>query len=256
MHNSTLNIFDGKICSNECINNSEIFLNKDSINNSPNTYQLFQSFCGVGICADLISKVHLYKGEISNNISRNNAKLNLISPVEGTKTNLNEVNICIQGSGIYGNNCEIEILDGAIIQGNSCQLNTIINIEKNCNVAGSLNCSINGGQVFISSSKVKFIGGIIRNTNNIKKIASNIEPDENGKIKDISNLTLGGGIHMLNCNNIDINNLKIIECSSGHRGAIYISKSTGKYQIQSYQIILHNYMVEHYILLLIIVLYK
>ena len=131
MYCSILNMYDGKICNNEGINNSDIYTNKDATNNNnAKTLNLYQRCLGIGIYADLNSHIYLHKGEISNNKAINNAKTNLITPVGDKKTNLNIIYNCIFGSAIYTNNSEFEMKKDFIIENNSSILNSTINIQK------------------------------------------------------------------------------------------------------------------------------
>ena len=188
LYHSILNIYGGKICNNKGINNTEIYSNKNSTNNnSTNLYGLYQRCCGIAIFEDIYSKVNLYKGEISNNIAINNAKVSLITPNENKKTNISEIYNCIYGSAIYGgSSCDFEMFDDFIIQNNISNLNTYFNIEKNCLIKDRINSAIRGGQIYFKNSKVKFNGGIIQNSNNNRNITSNIAPDEKGEIKNIA----------------------------------------------------------------------
>ena len=230
LSNSTLNMLGGKICFNKCINNSYIYSNENSTNNdTENTYAVYQRCLGTAIYADYISKVYLRKGEISNNIAENNAKINLITPKEGKKTKLSAIYHSINGSAIYGYYCFFEIFDDFLIENNSSKLNSTININENCSVSGSVNNGIEGGQLYLYLSKIKINGGIIKNSNNVRKLTSNISPDENGDTKSVFGYIYGGAMYIFQCKNFEINNLKINKCKSDYKGgAIYFNYSTGK----------------------------
>ena len=210
LENSTFNMFGGKICNNQLINNSDIYSNENSTNNGNTAYSVSQRSIGAAIYADYISKVYLYRGEISNNTAENNAKINLITPKGEKKTKLSSISQSIYGSAIYGYYCFFEIFNDFLIQNNSSKINSTINIKDNCSVSGSINNLIEGGQVNMNLSKIKINGGIIQNSNNIFNVISNISPDENGNIKTVSNYTYGGAIYLANTKNFEINNLKIL----------------------------------------------
>ena len=218
MNCSILNMYDGKICNNEGINNSDIYTNKDAINNNnPKGINLYQRCLGIAIFSDLNSHIHLYKGEISNNKAINNSKPNLITPDNDKMTNMNVIQNCIFGSAIYTSISEFEMEKDFIIENNSSILNSTINIQKNCIIRDIFSC-IRGGQIYYASTKVKIQGGIIQNSNNISKVKY---LDEQGKNKDVNSKTLGGAIFFRNCKQFQINNLKINKCNA-HRGGVFI----------------------------------
>ena len=154
-----IEFFWGKICNNKSINNSEIYSNESS---------LYQRCLWTAIYTEFFSKVNLYKGEISDNIAINNAKTYLITPKDELKTNLNEINSCIYGPGIYCINSEFGMYDDFLISNNSST------IGKNCLVNGSLGTAIRGSQIYLNITKIKINGGIIQNSNNNKNINSSI----------------------------------------------------------------------------------
>ena len=221
LRSSTLNIYGGKICNNKGINNSEIYSNENSTKSG---YSLNQRCLGI-IFSEYFSKIYLHKGIISDNTMINNAKTNLITPKGEKITNITDLNSCIYGSALFCKNSKIEIYKDFTFSNNSSNLKTTINIEKNCIVNGGINSAIRGGQIYLNSTKVK-IGGIIENSNNSKKINSSIAPNEEGKINNISNITLGGAIGFIQCQDIEINNLKINKCNGGYGGAIYFNSSS------------------------------
>ena len=103
---STLNMCGGKICNNQCINNSDIYSNENSTNNDVETaYSVYQRCYGGVIYADYVSKVYLHKGEISDNITQNNSKINLITPKVAKKTKVGGIDHNIYGSAIFGYYC-------------------------------------------------------------------------------------------------------------------------------------------------------
>ena len=112
LQNSTLNVFGGKICNNEGINNSEIYSNENSTNGA---YSLDQRLLGSVIFSENCSKVNLYKGEISDNIAINNSKTNIISPKNGKTTNISNLNSCIYGSVLYISNSLLTMNNDFII---------------------------------------------------------------------------------------------------------------------------------------------
>ena len=171
---SILNMFGGKICDNEAINNTDIYSNQNSTNGNNRAFSLSQRIYGTGIFGEK-SSIFLYKGEISNNCSKNNAKTNLITPIEKTVTNLNGIFSCTNGSAIHLINSELEIFEDFIIQNNSSILNSTINIEKNCKL-NFIDNQIKAGQISIYSSKVKIHGGIIRDSKNISNKIRNFSP--------------------------------------------------------------------------------
>ena len=226
---STLNMYGGKICNNQCINNSDIYSNENSTNNNVETvYSVYQRCYGGVIYADYVSKVYLHKGEISDNITQNNGKINLITPKVAKKTKVGGITHNIYGSVIYGYYCFFEIFDDFLIQNNSSKINSTIIIEENCQANGNIINEIHGGQIYLNYSKIKSNGGIIQNSNNVQKSTANIAPDENGKVKTVSSYIYGGGLFLSSCKNFEINNLKITKCKSDYGGAMYFWSATGK----------------------------
>ena len=132
---SKLYMYGGIICNNEGIINTDIYSNKNSTNNNSKEYGIYQRCFGAAIFAEDHSKIYLYKGEISNNYSRNNAKYNLIEPIEKTITNLNFIHNEIYGGAISIYFSELEMFDDFTIQNNYSLLNPTLNIEKNCKIS-------------------------------------------------------------------------------------------------------------------------
>ena len=77
---SKLYMYGGIIFKNEGINNTDIYSNQNSTNYNSILFGLYQRCSGIAIYAQEYSKFYLYKGEISNNYARNNAKSNIITP--------------------------------------------------------------------------------------------------------------------------------------------------------------------------------
>ena len=224
-----LYMYGGVIYNNEGINNTDIYSNKNSTNSiNSNLYGLYQTCSGIGIYGQSYSKIYLYKGEISNNYARNNAKSNLISPIEKTKTSLNVINNSIYGPAINFTNSEFEMFNDFIIQNNFSLLNTTINIEKNCKISNAIYNSIKGGQIYTSASQIKIHGGIIQNSNNIQNRNIIIAPEEEEIQKSIDTSDYGGAIIFINCKDIEINNLKLEKNKSKYGGAIDLSNSSIK----------------------------
>ena len=214
LRTSTLNIFGGKICNNTGINNSEIYSNENSSNGE---YSLNQQCYGCAIYAENYARVNLYKGEISNNIAINNSKSNIITPIDEQITNINSISSCIYGSALYFSSSEFKMNNDFIISNNSSNLNTTINIGKNCLVK-KLYSAIRGGQIYYYWSRVKINGGTIQNSDNKKNI--NLSIDNETVAKNISSGTLGGAIGFLDCQDIQINKLNIRNCIGEYGGAI------------------------------------
>ena len=110
-----------------------------------------------------------------------------------------------------------------IITNNSSNLNTSINIEKNC-IVKKIDSAIRGGQIYCTSSTVKINGGIIQNANNKKNITSSIESNEGGA-KNVSSSTLGGAMDCIGCKDIEINNLKVKNCNGDNGGGLYFDSN-------------------------------
>ena len=115
MNCSKLYMYGGKICKNEGINNTDIYYNQNSTNFNSQLYGIYQRCSGIGIYGETYSKIYLYKGEISNNYAKNNAKTNLISPKEKTVTTLNNIFNCIYGSAIDLSSSEFQMFNDFII---------------------------------------------------------------------------------------------------------------------------------------------
>ena len=225
---SKLYMYGGKICYNEGINNTEIYSNKNSTNNNNiKIFGLYQRCFGIAIFGQRYSKIYLYKGEISNNYARNNAKSYLIEPNEKTITNLSCIDNSISGSALYFAYSEFEMFDDFIIQNNNSLLNTTINIEKNCKISRIYN-EIKGGQIYINSSQIKIHGGLIRNSNNKSNKNINISPEEEELKEHIEIYDIGGAISFINCKEIEINNMKLEKSNSFYGGGIYLSNSSIK----------------------------
>jgi hypothetical protein len=206
LSNSTFNMYGGKICNNQCINNCELFTNENSTNNENSTsYDIYQRSVGAAIYANHTVKIHLYKGEISNNFAINNAIINLITPKEeNKKTNLRDIVQSIYGSAIYAYYSRIEIYDGFLIQNNYSKNNSVVNFNNNCFNKNIIH-SIEGGQVYLNYSKIKINGGIVKNSNNVQNTTTNISPDLKGNTKSESITINGGGINIQNSKNFEIN---------------------------------------------------
>ena len=170
-----------------------------------------------------IQNFFLYKGEIANNISINNAKTFLVTPDGGKKTNLNGINDIIYGSAIFCDNSQLEIFDDFTIQNNTSKLNVTLNIGTNCFVKSNVTTAIRGGQIYAITSTIKINGGIIKNSNNIRKIDSKIEPENIG----LSTIIQGGGMQILQCKDFEIKNLKIMKCNGDFGGGLHIVSSNG-----------------------------
>ena len=220
LRNSILNFFNGKICKNKGINNSEIYSNENSTNKD---HYLFQRSMGGVIYSEYFSKLNLYKGEISDNFAINNSKSNIITPKNGKITNIYAIYSCVYGSALLISESELRMYEDFIISNNTSYLNTTIKVEKNCIVKG-IHSAIRGGQIYCGSSKVKINGGIIQNSNNKKNITSSIEQNEGGATS-ISSNTLGGGLDLISCQGVEINNLRISKCSGEIGGALCIDSS-------------------------------
>ena len=68
LENTSFNMYGGKICNNQSINNSEIYSNENSTNNNiKSNYNIYQRCFGTAIYADYTTKLNLFRGEISNN---------------------------------------------------------------------------------------------------------------------------------------------------------------------------------------------
>ena len=225
---SKLYMYGGIICYNEGINNTDISSNKNSTNNNSKLYGLNQCCLGIAILSENYSKLYLYKGEISNNYAKNNGKLKLVEPKENTITKLSQINNCIYGSALYLANSEFEMFDDFIIQNNSPIHNSILTIEKNCKISGKILSSIRGGQIYANATQIKIHGGTIQNSNNDSNSIINVATEEEEIKKSIQAIDIGGGIDFTNCKDIQINNLKIINCNSTDGGAIYLYDSSLK----------------------------
>ena len=100
---------------------------------------------------------------------------------------------------------KVEINEDFIIKNNLCQLNSNINIEKNCLFLKTIHSAIRGGHIYCNNSKCN-IRGSIQNGNNNSKITLNIfNKDTLDKEKKISIDNQGGGINFINCKKREIN---------------------------------------------------
>ena len=98
-----------------------------------------------------------------------------------------------------------------------------LNIETNCFVKSNVTTAIRGGQIYAITSTIKINGGIIKNSNNIRKIDSKIEPENIG----LSTIIQGGGMQILQCKDFEIKNLKIMKCNGDFGGGLHIVSSNG-----------------------------
>ena len=121
---------------------------------------------------------------------------------------------------------KFEMNEGFIIKNNFCELNTNINIEKNCFILNKIHNAIRGGQLYFNNSKCNIKGGLIQNSNNKSKITNKIVSKDNAK--KLAGGCDGGGIHFINCKNIEINKLKVEKCNSNKGGAILFNNCNGK----------------------------
>ena len=226
---SILNIYNGKIYGNKGINNSCVYSNVNSTNLKVKSSSLHQDCQGVGIYACKNSEIYLHKGEISNNTAINNAKTFLITPQNNKSTKIFETFNSIYGAGIFLQNSIFEMSQDFIIKNNICELNTSINIENNCYVEKTINSSIRGVQIYFNNSIINIKGGLIENGKINTNVFQNIfNKDDLDKEKKISLEYQGGGINFINCNNIEINNLKIEKCDAYKGGAIFFNNCKGK----------------------------
>ena len=114
------------------------------------------------------------------------------------------------------------------LKNNTCELNTNLNIDKNCFVEKSIHCAIRGGQIYMNDCGINIKGGIIQNSKNITNIkTNNFDMDTIIKDKKISDDCLGGGINLTNCQNIEISNIKIEKWNSSKGGAIILNSCKG-----------------------------
>ena len=227
MNYAELYMYGGKICKNEGIINTDIYSNQNSTNFNSQLYGIYHRCSGIAIYGKYDSKLYLYKGEISNNYAKNNAKINLISPKENTITNIKAIINYIYGSTLYLEYSEFQMFKDFVIQDNYSLLNPILNIEKNCKVTSCKN-AIKGGQIYIYSSQVKIHGGIIQNSHNKSTQTINIFSEEEDENKFNGNGDAGGGLNFASSKDIEITNLKIENCNSRYGGAICLYNSTMK----------------------------
>ena len=225
INKSILNMYGGKIINNKGINNSKIYSNTESTEFKNKSKKLFQNCQGIGIFANKNCQLFLHKGEISKNEAINSGKIILKSPKNEEKNKVYIIDNCIYGSAIFlSNESYFEMDNDFIIKDNICESNTEINIEKN-NIVSEINNGIRGGQIYINKTIVNIKGGIVengKNKGNNKKIIENIKD-----IKMADN-NQGGGINIINCKNVEINNLKISKCNSDKGGGLFLSKSPTK----------------------------
>ena len=221
-----LNMYNGKICNNKGINNSSIYSNANSSNLKIKNATLHQNCQGIGIFASKNCEIYLHKGEISNNTAINNGKIYFVKPKNDKNTKINEIFSCIYGAGIYSISSKFEMYSDFIIKNNFCELKSDINIEKNCNIEKTLHSAIRGGQVYFNNSQVNIKGGLIQNSKNDSDIKQNLYNNEQIG-KKIAKDSQGGGINFINCNNIEINKLKIEKCNASKGGAVFFNNCTG-----------------------------
>ena len=227
-YKSKLNIYDIKIHNNKGINNSQVYTNDNSTNLKVKNSCIHQNCKGIGIFGCKNSEINLYKGEISNNIAINNSKTFLISPKNQKTTKISEIYCCIYGCGIYLEKSKLLMNEAFTLKNNTCELNTNLNIDKNCFVEKSIHCAIRGGQIYMNDCGINIKGGIIQNSKNITNIkTNNFDMDTIIKDKKISDDCLGGGINLTNCQNIEISNIKIEKCNSSKGGAIILNSCKG-----------------------------
>ena len=228
INKSILHMYGGKISNNKGINNSFVYTNINATNQKIKNAGINQSCQGIGIYAHKNSEIYLHKGEISKNIAINNAKTFLITPQNGKNTQIFEIFDCIYGSAIYLHSSKFEMLQDFIIKNNSCEINTSINIEQNCSIIKGVHSAIRGGQIYFNNSDIIIKGGLIQNGKNNTKVSKNIFNKEIEKEKKIIVEIIGGGINLLNCKIVQINNLKIEKCNSTSGGAIYFNNCLGR----------------------------
>ena len=228
INKSILHMYGGKISNNKGINNSVVYTNINATNQKVKNAGINQSCQGIGIYAHKNSEIYLHKGEISNNFAINNAKTFLITPQNGKNTQIFEIFDCIYGSAIYLHSSKFEMLQDFIIKNNSCEINTSINIEQNCSIIKGVHSAIRGGQIYFNNSDIIIKGGLIQNGKNNTKVSKNIFNKEIEKEKKIIVEIIGGGINLLNCKIVQINNLKIEKCNSTSGGSIYFNKCLGR----------------------------
>lgn len=221
INKSILNMFGGKISNNQGINNSKIYSNINSTKVKKKGGKLEQNCKGIGIFASKSCQLFLHKGEISNNTAINSGKIFLNSPQNNEKNKIHTVNSCIFGVALFLNNSYLEMEKEFIIKDNNCELNTEINIGEN-NIVAECNNSIRGGQMYFNKSIINIKGGSIEKDKNKTKCQKSINDEKNMKIVDID---LGGGVCIVNCKKVNIDNLKISKCSSDKGGGIFIFKS-------------------------------
>ena len=195
-----LNMFNGKITNNKGINNSSIYSNINSSHLKVNVNRnLHQNCQGIGIFASKNCEIYLHKGEISNNTAINNGKIFFKTPNNEKISNIFEIYSFIYGAGIYSMSSKVEINEDFIIKNNFCQLNSNINIEKNCLILKAIHSAIRGGHIYFYNSKCN-ISGSIQNSNNNSKISLNIfNKDALNKEKKLLIDSQGGGINFINC---------------------------------------------------------
>ena len=135
---------------------------------------------------------------------------------------------CIFRAAIYSISSKFEMYPEFIIKNNFCQLNTSINIEKNCLIEKTIHNSIIGGHIYFNNSDVNIKGGLIQNGKNNLNISQNIYNKEIlEKKKKIALECQGGGIKFINCKNIVINKLRIDKCNANKGGGIYFQNCKG-----------------------------
>ena len=227
-NNCILNMYNGKISGNKGINNSSIYSNINSTNLKVKNVGLNQSCQGIGIYANKNSEIVLHKGEISNNIAINNGKIFFITPKNDKITKICEIFSCIYGAAVYSITSKFIMYSDFIIKNNFCELNTSINIEKNCFIEKTIHSAIRGGQIYFNNSEINIKGGLIKNSKNNLNISQNIYNKDNLKKENkLAFECQGGGINFINCKNIEINKLRIDNCNAIKGGAILFNNSNG-----------------------------
>ena len=227
MNNCILNIYNGKICNNQGINNSSIFSNINSTTLKKKNATIHQNCQGIGIFASKNSEIYLHKGEISNNTAINNGKIHIRKSKNEKISKIFEIFSNIYGAGIYLINSKFVMNENFVIKNNFSELKSQIDIEKDCIIEKTINCAIRGGQLYLNNTICEINGGLIQNSNN--KSSPNFS-DKNSLIKEkkLEIDCLGGAINFINCKNIEINKLKIEKCNADRGGAILFNNCKGK----------------------------
>ena len=123
-----------------------------------------------------------------------------------------------------------------IINNNTCEISSILNVEQNCSINVGDFCSARGIQLYFSLCNVDIQGGLIQNGKIISNIKENVyDINDLGTNKNINNESLGGAIFFNECNNIEINNLEIFNCFAEKGRAFYIKNGSGKISYYNFQ---------------------